>query len=160
MVKKAKAKAKPSKKPAAKKAAPKKAGTKKEGRLSKDLAGLLDLKKLIEKMKAKIKPFSKKYDALVEKVIQQYSEDQIASVKTKAGTVTRVSTVVPTLKDFDAFFGFVRDNDAPELLQRRVSSEAWRERVEAGEEVPGVEAFTRVSLQVRVKGLKDKADEA
>lgn len=136
------------KKPA-KKAAPKKAGGSK---LAKSLSQLLAFKKQLRKLEAQQAPIKKKMEDLANQVIQRYSEDDLTSVKTKGGTVTRIQQVVPQLDDFTAFFEWITKNNAPELLHKRVTQDAWRERVENGETIPGVSPFTRISLQIRLKG--------
>lgn len=47
----------------------------------------------------------------------------------------------PTVKDWDAFYQYIQDTGAFELLERRPGKAACRERWEAGEQVPGVEKF-------------------
>ncbi|TXH15259.1 MAG: hypothetical protein E6R03_07470 [Hyphomicrobiaceae bacterium] len=47
----------------------------------------------------------------------------------------------PTVKDWGAFYQYIKDTGAFELLERRPGKAACRERWEAGEQVPGVEKF-------------------
>lgn len=139
---------KPSKKSRAKKPAKKAGGSK----LAKSLSQLLAFKKQLRKLEAQQAPLKKKMEDLANQVIQLYSEDDLLTVKLKGGSVTRVSQAVPQIQDFDAFFTFVTEKNAPELLHRRISADAWRERTENGETIPGVEPFTRVSLRIQLKG--------
>lgn len=57
----------------------------------------------------------------------------------------------PQIDDFDAFWAYVRDNDAPYLIQRRVHSASYKELAMQGEEIPGLAAFTKRTLSVRKK---------
>ena len=57
--------------------------------------------------------------------------------------------VVADVKDWDAFWTFVIKKKYTHLLQRRVSDPAYRELLEAGQNVPGVEPFTKHTLNVR-----------
>jgi hypothetical protein len=67
------------------------------------------------------------------------------------GTLARAqinSRRVPTVKDWDAFFAYVKANDAWELLARRVNDSAVAERWDNGETIPGVDAFNLVSVSI------------
>ena len=55
------------------------------------------------------------------------------------------STDVPTIKNFETFWNYVRKNNAPELMNRTCNSKAWRER---DQDVPGIEPFTKESLSI------------
>ena len=46
------------------------------------------------------------------------------------------------VEDFDAFWNFIKENDAPYLMQRRPSLTAIREAFMMGEDVPGVKLKT------------------
>ena len=48
---------------------------------------------------------------------------------------------VPAIKDWAAYYAYIKVNDAFELLERRPGKAACRERWEAGEIIPGVEKF-------------------
>ena len=68
-----------------------------------------------------------------------------------AGKVARVSVVtkdVPQVKDWDAFYKYVSRTKSFDLLQRRLSDAAIKERWENKKQVPGVEAFTVVSVSL------------
>ena len=56
---------------------------------------------------------------------------------------------LPNVKDWDAFYKYIQDNEAFFLLQRRVSSAAYRELKYSGTEVPGVETFKKRRLNLR-----------
>ena len=55
---------------------------------------------------------------------------------------------IPQVKDWDAFYQFIHKNKAYELLQRRVSTEAAKERLESGKPVPGLGTFTAVKVSL------------
>ena len=68
-----------------------------------------------------------------------------------AGKVARVSVVtkdVPQVKDWDAFYKYVSRTKSFDLLQRRLSDAAVKERWENKNDIPGVEAFTVVSVSL------------
>lgn len=63
--------------------------------------------------------------------------------------VSKTKRVVPQLTDPNAFFEHVRKTREFDLLNRQVNSTAYRERIEAGEKIPGVESFTKVGISIR-----------
>jgi hypothetical protein len=67
-------------------------------------------------------------------------------------TVSVTTKTVPTVKDWDAFYAFIKKNNYFHLLHRRVSEPAWREIHEQlaakKKEVPGTEPFTKIDLSV------------
>ena len=68
-----------------------------------------------------------------------------------AGKLCRVAVVTkpkPTVKDWFAFHKYIKRTGSFELLQRRVSEQAVKERWDDGKKVPGVETFDAVSLSV------------
>lgn len=141
----------PAKKPVK---AVKKSKSPRAGSVAKDVNLLLELKKKLDLASAKLKPLRDRYAAVEEQVLQRYTQEQLGSVKTKKGLVARTETVVPDLKDWNAFWEYAKDQNASELLRKQVNHDAWREHVELGKPVPGVESFTRVGLQVRLGGKK------
>jgi len=67
------------------------------------------------------------------------------------GTTAQVSVrpkTVPQVRDWIALFNYIRERNAFELLQKRIGATAWKEHVEAGEVIPGVESETYSVLSV------------
>jgi hypothetical protein len=68
-------------------------------------------------------------------------------------SVSLTQKVVPNVKDWDAFYAFIKKNNYFHLLHRRVSEPAWREIHEQlaakKKEVPGTEPFTKIDLSIR-----------
>lgn len=61
-----------------------------------------------------------------------------------AGKVARAQIVLKStfrVTDWDKVYAYILRNKAPELLQRRLSTQAIAERIDAGKPVPGVEDF-------------------
>jgi hypothetical protein len=59
---------------------------------------------------------------------------------------------VPSVGDWSKLHDFIMKNDAFELLQKRVSVEACRERWDDGLEIPGVERIGKVEFSLRASG--------
>ena len=66
----------------------------------------------------------------------------------KAG-VSISKNVVADVKDWDALWAYIAKNKYYGLVQRRVTETAYRELLDLGKNVPGVEPFTKRTLNVR-----------
>lgn len=64
-------------------------------------------------------------------------------------SVSITSSVNADVQDWDTFWTFIIKNKYSQLLQRRVSEPAYRELLEAGKKVPGVQPFTKKKLNLR-----------
>lgn len=73
----------------------------------------------------------------------------LKQVKTSIATVTRTSTIVPTIKDWEKVQAWIEENDAMYLLTKKISSAGYRELLKSGEEIPGVEPFDKQGFSVR-----------
>ena len=67
------------------------------------------------------------------------------------GTLSVVKTEVPNVTDWPALYDHILKSGSFDLLQRRITSSAWRDRVMEGLEVPGVEPFEKTTLRVTIK---------
>lgn len=87
-----------------------------------------------------------------EKALKEYIINTLPkSDSGAAGKVARVSIVtkdVPQVKDWDVFYKYVSRTKSFDLLQRRLSDAAVKERWENKKDIPGVEAFTVVSVSL------------
>lgn len=65
------------------------------------------------------------------------------------GYMVRVITKQkPQVKDWDAFWEYVRKNKAYDLLQKRISDGAVQDRLMDKKKLPGVELFTAVTVSL------------
>lgn len=65
------------------------------------------------------------------------------------GTATITAEVLPLVDDWDDVHRYIVENDACHLLQRRVSSAAFRELQDAGIDVPGLSPYTQRKISLR-----------
>lgn len=72
----------------------------------------------------------------------------------RKASVSVQETIVPQVEDWDAFYAYVRKNNAFELLQRRPVAEAWREHAmnRRSKTVPGTVPFAKRKVSIRVSG--------
>ena len=117
---------------------------------------LKELSRLLKESKVKITALNA--DAKAEGALKEDYEKRLIQAMDAAGTTTvtnehgnfgRTETVLPVAKDWDAIYDYVKQNDAFHLLYRQVTSTTYREMLAAGEEIPGIESYTRVSISVR-----------
>lgn len=85
---------------------------------------------------------------LREHIINTLPKSEASGIAGKLARVTVVTKQVPQVKDWDAFYKFVKKTGSFDLLQRRLTDQAIKERWEAGKEVPGVEHFNAVSISL------------
>ena len=71
-------------------------------------------------------------------------------METKHGTAFLTTTDFATVADWDAMLTFVRENDAYDMLEKRVSKTAVRGYIEQTKTVPpGVNYGTRLDVNIR-----------
>jgi hypothetical protein len=68
-------------------------------------------------------------------------------------TLSITESIVPQIKDWNAFEKFLLRNGATHLIERRIHTTAWREEVaeREGTPIPGVEPYLRIRLSVRAE---------
>ena len=64
-------------------------------------------------------------------------------------TATLTEQVVPNVTDWDAVYGYILENEAMHLLQKRPATAAFRELHESGEAIPGIEPYTKRTISLR-----------
>ena len=74
--------------------------------------------------------------------------DDMTGIAGKKFRAQRIKKEVPSAKDWVLIRDYVVENDRFDLLQRRLSDKAVQDLWEAGEEVPGVERFTKIDVSV------------
>lgn len=93
----------------------------------------------------------------IEMQIKTAQEDLMLHMQTEGiekatGTKASVSlnsTVVADVQDWDAFWPYIAKNKFWHLVQKRVSDPAYRELLDLGKKVPGVQPFTKHTVLVR-----------
>jgi hypothetical protein len=96
-----------------------------------------------------IKELNKTLNDLQARFIQSAKAAGTEYARSALGSATIVQTVVPQIDDWDLVAEWIKENDALYLLHRRISSVAWKELRDMGEDIPGVEPFTKVSVSLR-----------
>jgi len=89
-----------------------------------------------------------------EKAYREHIVSKLREIKMeggKGGTATASITekIEPTPKDWPAIWAWVAANDAFDMLQKRLSGKAVKERWDQNEVIPGIEKFTVVDLSLK-----------
>lgn len=102
-----------------------------------------DLKAKMEKLEAYLKA--------------QMDAQGLTSFKSDYGTAFLTTTDYANVTDWDAVIRFIRDNEAYDMLEKRVSKIAVRGYIEANKAVPpGITYGTKLEVNIRKPGAKSE----
>lgn len=83
-------------------------------------------------------------------LMQKADEDGVTSFKTPAGTAFVTSTDFANVADWDAVLTFIKENDAFDMLEKRVSKTAVRAHMdETGDVPPGITYGSKLGINIR-----------
>lgn len=103
-----------------------------------------DRKALQAKMEAE-----KEQEGLIEgKIFDQFGKQEIEGARGKLAQCSIKRSEIPTADDWEAIERHVRKTGEFDLLHRRLTLDAVRQRWAAGKTVPGVEVFHKVGLSL------------
>ena len=107
-----------------------------------------DLKAAYEADDAKLKAQAAQLDALL---LKHLNDTNASSMATAAGTFYRQEEVTPTGSDWEAFYTWVKANDAFDALERRIKKTFIREWMDThdGAIPPGVSVYREYVVRVR-----------
>lgn len=103
----------------------------------------------ISKVQHQLKKLEAEYTKYNDQLLVVMQKSKLSSAKTKSGTAIVNEQRLPQIKDRAKFWKYVREHKAFDLVQNRISSTAYFERLEDGEKVPGVDIFTKKSVSIR-----------
>lgn len=101
----------------------------------------------LEEMKAEEK-------AINDHIINSFTKSDINGAKGSICTASLIPFTVPHVKDWPAVWAWIAKNKAWDLMEKRMAKVAYRERLEAGQAIPGVERFDGVNLSLTKIGEK------
>ena len=117
---------------------------KKLSTLEARVAALADLRSKRDAIAANLKAADAAVEEAQTEVLNSLIDSGLESVRSGAATVSVKRTTVPTVTDWVALDAYILKHKSLDMLQRRIAVGAWRERIEAGQFVPGVAAVERV----------------
>jgi len=107
------------------------------------------LREVIRGDERKINALKEDFKELSSQIIVQMDEQGAVRIGGLSANVSISETDVPTVKDWDLVYDYIKTNDSFYLLQKRMSAAAFRELLNLGHEVPGVEIFKDRKLNLR-----------
>jgi hypothetical protein len=111
-----------------------------------------ELKRAFEAEDAAIKAKQEKIEAVLLDHLNKNKQD---SARTAAGTFYRQKKTVPSASDWEAFYAWIKENDAFDALERRIKAKFITDYMEEHADdpdnnlPPGVSVFTRYDVRVR-----------
>ena len=112
---------------------------------------LREQKAVIEaEAKQKVAAFVAKMDKLEAWIKEQADAQGVTSFKTKHGTAFLTTTDYANIADWDAVLNYIRENEAYDMLEKRVSKTAVRGYIDLNKAVPpGINYGTRLDVNIR-----------
>lgn len=117
---------------------------------------LRDQKAAIEgEVKERISGLKAKMEKLESWIKTQADAQGVTSFKSEFGTAFLTTTDYANVADWDAVLDFIRDNEAYDMLEKRVSKIAVRGYIESTKAVPpGITYGTKLEVNIRKPGAK------
>jgi len=104
----------------------------------KDLIDIyVETKNAREELSSQVKEKTEKLTSLESDIMALMSDAGISKAASDKASCTMRMSKHPAIDDWQAFYGYVAATSQFELLHKRLSSTAFRERWEAGEAIPG-----------------------
>jgi hypothetical protein len=102
------------------------------------------------KLRSQKEAIEAKMEKLEAWIKEQADVQGVTSFKTKHGTAFLTTTDYANVGDWDAVLGFIRENEAFDMLEKRISKIAVRGYIEANKAVPpGVNYGTKLEVNIR-----------
>ena len=115
------------------------------------LAELAKTKQAIKELHEQEKEFNSQKRELDYQIAIKMQEQGLEKISNDICTVSLKTEIVPTVEDWDAVFAHIDDTSQFELVQKRMSSTAFRELIAMGMEVPGVRSTELTRINFRSK---------
>jgi hypothetical protein len=131
-------------------------GTPNVGDIIRTYMKLREQKAAIEgETKERVARLKDKMDKLEAWIKTQADEQGVTSFKSEWGTAFLTTTDYANVADWDAVLGFIRENEAFDMLEKRISKVAVRGYIEQTKSVPpGVTYGTKLEVNVRKPGTR------
>lgn len=116
------------------------------GALVDDLWAVREAKRELE---VEMKAIEAKIEAKTLELMERMEKEGIDKMSGTKASLSIGAAITANVVDWDAFGAYIIKSKYLHLLQRRVSDPAFRELLEGGKKVPGVEPFVKKRLNVR-----------
>ncbi len=115
---------------------------------------LYDLRQQRLNLQKQVDALKEQETALREAILFELDMNGLAKASGSHATAGVTLAIQPSVEDWDAVYGFIKQHERFDLLQKRLSTTAWRELVDEGVHVPGtfVTEVRDVSLTKSARG--------
>lgn len=106
--------------------------------------------------KEEMAELNEQLDAISARFLELFNTQNVESLRTAHGTVTRRSITRYWTSDWGAMYQFIKEHDVPHLLEQRIHNGNMKEFLEENPEVlpMGLNADTRYAVTVRKPATK------
>jgi len=115
-------------------------------KLGTSIDALYELKLKKKEMAAEVSKVTAEITKQEKALLEELNTLDLNSASGNDATIKVSSMTVPSVKDWDLVYDYIHENSAFYLLARKLNGAPFRELLEAGQEIPGVETFTKTSL--------------
>lgn len=109
------------------------------------------IEELKERQKEELSNLEEQYEVVAQKLLEFCNAQNLDSIRTKAGTISRRVTSRYWTSDWESLSRVIMENDALYLLERRIHNGNMKQFLEENPEAfpPGLQADSKYSIQVR-----------
>lgn len=109
------------------------------------------IEELKERQKEELTALEEQYEVVSNTLLEFCNEQNLDSVKTKAGTISRRVTSRYWTSDWDSLSRVILEHDAVYLLEKRIHNGNMKQFLEENPEAfpPGLQADSKYTVQVR-----------
>lgn len=104
-----------------------------------------------EQHKAELQELKDQFDVVAGELLTHCNSQNIDSIKTPIGTISRRISTRYWTSDWDSMYQFIKEHDAPFLLEQRIHASNMREFIENNPDAfpVGLQAERKYTVQVR-----------
>jgi len=111
---------------------------------------LIEAQKKYKELESAASAQKKLLTNLKEMMLTEMNAIGTLTYKGEHGTLSIRESIQPTVEDWNELYDYILQYGALDLLQKRISSTAFRDRLEDGE-IPGMGSFTKQTMIVKIK---------
>lgn len=100
------------------------------------------IKAQMDGLNKRLKEFREALDQVDRLLLKKMDDEGLSRTANSLASVSINEDIVPDVTNWDALYEHVQETGDFSLIQRRVSSTAYRELLKLGEQVPGLESRT------------------
>ena len=126
-----------------------------DNQLEKLMQAEINMREAIEDLENKVKDIKAKRAQIQNALNEACQKLNVTSLKTSVGTLTRTLKTRYWTNDWPEMYKFLKDNDALELMEKRISQSNMKDFVANNPDLspPGLQATSEYSVSIRKNKL-------